>query len=203
MHFKTHFTVTGPCETKQNQTNFNLAHILQVSPKPQIRAEPWFCTGPPHLLLRQLSSSLVEVDVGLPQDDVGVTSANTLRERAGHQRAEEQHHSTSPEGTYLDGGDGEGDLPPTIDVRVENTKNVLELLRDDQRLKTENPLQLLNSLQTKSWIPTATGPRPDPICTKPVLSPDPQPNPTSDPQRLLHKHVSTQKAFTRCLGWKF
>ena len=40
------------------------------------------------------------------------------------------------EAMYLDGSDGEGDLPPTIDVRVENTKNVLELLRDDQRLKT-------------------------------------------------------------------
>ena len=39
---------------------------------------------------------------------------------------------------YLDGSDGEGDLPPTIDVRVENTKNVLELLRDDKRLKTED-----------------------------------------------------------------
>lgn len=39
---------------------------------------------------------------------------------------------------YLDGSDGEGNLPPTIDVRVENTKNVLELLRDDQRLKTQN-----------------------------------------------------------------
>lgn len=39
---------------------------------------------------------------------------------------------------HLDGSDGEGDLPPTIDVRVENTKNVLELLRDDQRLKTQD-----------------------------------------------------------------
>lgn len=39
---------------------------------------------------------------------------------------------------YLDGCDGEGDLPPTIDVRVQNTKNVLELLRDDQRLKTQH-----------------------------------------------------------------
>lgn len=38
---------------------------------------------------------------------------------------------------HLDGSDGEGDLPPSIDVRVENTKNVLELLRDDQRLKTQ------------------------------------------------------------------
>lgn len=39
--------------------------------------------------------------------------------------------------THLDGGDGEGDLPPAIDVRVENTKNVLELLRNDQRLEPE------------------------------------------------------------------
>lgn len=37
--------------------------------------------------------------------------------------------------THLDGSDGEGDLPPAIDVRVQDTKNVLELLRDDQRLK--------------------------------------------------------------------
>lgn len=36
---------------------------------------------------------------------------------------------------YLDGSDGEGNLPPAINVRVQNTKNVLELLRDDQRLK--------------------------------------------------------------------
>lgn len=37
----------------------------------------------------------------------------------------------------LNGSDGEGNLPPTIDVRVENTKNVLELLGDDQRLETK------------------------------------------------------------------
>ena len=36
---------------------------------------------------------------------------------------------------YLDGRDGEGDLPPAIDIRVENTKNVLELLWDDERLR--------------------------------------------------------------------
>lgn len=35
--------------------------------------------GSPHLLISQLSSPLVEVDVGLPQDNMGVTSANTLR----------------------------------------------------------------------------------------------------------------------------
>lgn len=62
------------------------------------------------LLLSQLSGPLVQVDVGFPQDNMSVTSANTL-----------------------DGSDGEGDLPPTIDVRVQDTKNVLELLRDDQR----------------------------------------------------------------------
>ncbi len=33
----------------------------------------------PHLLLSQLSGPLVEVDVGLPQDNMCVTSANTLR----------------------------------------------------------------------------------------------------------------------------
>lgn len=47
-------------------------------------------------------------------------------------------HQTKRCRPHLDGSDGEGDLPPTIDVRVENTKNVLELLRDDQRLKTQH-----------------------------------------------------------------
>lgn len=64
---------------------------------------------------------------------------------------------------HLDGSDGEGDLPPSIDVRVENTKNVLELLGDDQRLKTQdtkvsfihvfsnrNQLQTLKSRE-KAW----------------------------------------------------
>lgn len=41
----------------------------------------------------------------------------------------------SQEGAHLDGSDGEGDLPPAINVRVQDTKNVLELLRDDQRLR--------------------------------------------------------------------
>lgn len=36
-------------------------------------------SGSPHLLISQLSRPLVEVDVGLPQDDMGITSANTLR----------------------------------------------------------------------------------------------------------------------------
>merc|ERR1712142_276904 len=65
---------------------------------------------PLHLIVGQLSSSFVEVDIGLPQDDMGIASANTLN-----------------------GSDGEGALPPSINIRVENTKDVLELLRDDQR----------------------------------------------------------------------
>lgn len=102
-----------------------------------------------HLLVRQLAGPLVEVDVSLPQDDVGVTSANTLRpNRTGrqcHNTGRKQCDKLSVElwnhrRAHLDGGDGEGDLPPAIDVRVENTKNVLELLRDDQRLKTRDML---------------------------------------------------------------
>lgn len=40
-----------------------------------------------HLLLSELTSPLTEVDVGLPQDDMGVTSANTLgrRQTEGHE----------------------------------------------------------------------------------------------------------------------
>lgn len=47
-------------------------------------------------------------------------------------------HRSTGDLTHLDGSDGEGDLPPAIDVRVENTEDVLELLRNDQRLKTQN-----------------------------------------------------------------
>lgn len=36
----------------------------------------------PHLLLSQLSSPFVEINVGLPQDNMGVTSADTLRREA-------------------------------------------------------------------------------------------------------------------------
>lgn len=43
----------------------------------------------------------------------------------------------SPANT-LDGCDGEGNLPPTINVRVENTKDVLELLRNYQRLQRKD-----------------------------------------------------------------
>ena len=33
----------------------------------------------------------------------------------------------------LDGGEGEHDVPLAVDVRVHHTKDVLEVLRDDQR----------------------------------------------------------------------
>ena len=46
----------------------------------------------------------------LLEDKVGVTTTNTL-----------------------DGGDGEHDVPLTIDIRVHNTQNVLKGWRDDQR----------------------------------------------------------------------
>lgn len=104
-------------------------------------------TGP-HLIVGQLSSPLAEVNVSLPQDDMSVTSANSLdsRCRTSHQVQSNTltterplHHCfRGSKKSHLDGSDGEGDLPSAIDVRVENTKNVLELLRNDQRLTTQN-----------------------------------------------------------------
>ncbi len=38
--------------------------------------------------------------------------------------------------THLDGGDGKRDFASSVDVRVENTQNVLELLWNDERLRT-------------------------------------------------------------------
>ena len=65
---------------------------------------------PLDLLLAQLSGPPVQGDVGLLQTDVGVTTSNSL-----------------------DGGHGEHDARLTIDVGVENTKNVLEVWRNNQR----------------------------------------------------------------------
>ena len=65
---------------------------------------------PLDLLLAQLSSSPVQGDIGLLQADVGVTTSNSL-----------------------DGGHGEHDARLTINVRVQNTKNVLEIGWDHQR----------------------------------------------------------------------
>lgn len=69
---------------------------------------------------------------------MGVTSAHTLTKETtqltGAQKQLYRELQPEPE-PYLDGCDGEGDLPPSINVRVEDTKNVLELFRNDQRLK--------------------------------------------------------------------
>lgn len=97
----------------------------------------------PHLLLRQLSGPFIEIDIGLPQNNVGVTSADPLTrdptwltgdQNQLHREAHCQQQSEPM--SYLDGRDGKRNLPPSINVRVENTKNVLELFRNDQRLKT-------------------------------------------------------------------
>lgn len=64
------------------------------------------------LFLGALSSALVQINVGLLQHDVGISATDTL-----------------------DGSHGEHHLPFAIDVRAENTKNVLELLRDYERLE--------------------------------------------------------------------
>lgn len=66
-----------------------------------------------NLFVGTLAGPFVQVHVGLLQHDVGETSADTL-----------------------DGGHGEHHLTFAIDVRAEDTQNVLELFRDDQRLKT-------------------------------------------------------------------
>ena len=60
-----------------------------------------------HLVLREFSSPLGEVDVCFPQ-----------------------HHMSISPPHALNGSDGEGYFPPPIDVGVEYSQNVLELLRD-------------------------------------------------------------------------
>lgn len=97
----------------------------------------------PHLLLRQLSGPFIEIDIGLPQNNMGVTSADPLTRdptwlTGDQNQPHREVHCQQPSEprSYLDGRDGECNLPPSINVRVENTKNVLELFRNDQRLKT-------------------------------------------------------------------
>merc|ERR1719464_48513 len=65
---------------------------------------------PLDLLLAQLSGPPVQGDVCLLQTDVGVPTSNSL-----------------------DGGHGEHDARLTVDVGVENTKDVLEVSRNNQR----------------------------------------------------------------------
>ena len=62
------------------------------------------------VFLSKLSGALVHVNVGLAAADEGETATNSL-----------------------DGGEGVWNLAVTIDVGVEHTMNVLELLRNDQR----------------------------------------------------------------------
>lgn len=57
----------------------------------------------------------VHIDVGLLAHDVGEATANTL-----------------------DGGERKHNLLLTIDIRVENTKNMLEILVCDQRLRMKS-----------------------------------------------------------------
>ena len=63
-----------------------------------------------NLLLVEFSGSPAEGDVCLLQAKIGVTTTNTL-----------------------DGGQGEHDARLSIDVGVQNTKNVLEVGRNNQR----------------------------------------------------------------------
>lgn len=59
-----------------------------------------------YLLFRQLTSPLRQINVGLLENDVGVSPTDTLNR-----------------------GHGEHNLLPTIDVGVEDTQDVLKLLR--------------------------------------------------------------------------
>ena len=73
---------------------------------------------PLDLLLAQLTGSPVQGDVGLLQADVGVATSDSL-----------------------DGGHGEHDARLTVNVRVKNTKNVLEVSWNNQR-----HLEILSSI---------------------------------------------------------
>merc|ERR1719225_1171477 len=62
------------------------------------------------LLLTELTSAFIKINVSLLEDKVGITTTNTL-----------------------DGGDGEHDVPLTINAGVHNTQNVLKRTRNNQR----------------------------------------------------------------------
>lgn len=75
-----------------------------------------------HFLIGALAGTLGQVDVGLLQDDVGVTTAHTL-----------------------DGGHGEHNLALAIDVRTHDTQDVLELLGKGERLaKTQTNTHIVS-----------------------------------------------------------
>jgi len=72
-------------------------------------------TNHTNLFVGTFSSSFIQVNVGLFQYNVWKPSTDTL-----------------------DGGHGEHDFTFAIDVGTEDTQNVLELFRNDQRLKNTN-----------------------------------------------------------------
>lgn len=78
-----------------------------------------------YLFLRALSCALVQVNISLLQDDIGVTATNSFNRRH-----------------------GEHNFPLAIDVRTQNTKNVLKFLWDDQRLE-ENEQFISHSATAK------------------------------------------------------
>lgn len=162
-------TVGGFISSPSNRTNcpkavvVSLCHVdqicVEVNIKPPGRSEQfgrmsssWALATDnfPHLLLSQLSSPFVEINISLPQYNMGITSADTLREDTRFTQLKQLHkekpmeHSEKSE-THLDGCDGKCYLSPPINVRVENTKNMLELFRNDQRLEKKKH-------QTEVWI---------------------------------------------------
>lgn len=60
----------------------------------------------------QFTSSFVKVDVGFFENNISVTPANTF-----------------------DGSHGKHDFSVTVDIRAHDTKNVLILFRNDERLQ--------------------------------------------------------------------
>ena len=73
------------------------------------------------LLLGQLTRALVHIDVALLADQVGESSTNTLKRTRICQLAKLR--------SYLDSSQSEHDLMLTINVRIANTKDVLEVRR--------------------------------------------------------------------------
>lgn len=76
-----------------------------------------------YLLLGTFTSTLGEIDIGLLEHNVGITATHTL-----------------------DGSHGDANLALTIDVRIHDTKNVLELLWDHERLQKRTFFYYLNHL---------------------------------------------------------
>lgn len=67
-----------------------------------------------YLLLGAFTSTLGQIHIGLLQHNVGIATTHTL-----------------------DGSHGNANFALAIDVRIHDTKNVLELLWDDERLQKQ------------------------------------------------------------------